>query len=77
MSNSVVVRMMTNLINRRFYATGEEAVAKLDVYYAMNRISDEEYADLVMLADDVYAPPAEIPEEPTETPTEPTDPPVE
>jgi len=48
---------MTNLINKQFYATQDEAVSKLDVYYAMNRISEEDYSSLVMQAERVYNPP--------------------
>ena len=35
MSNKVVVKLMTNLINKRFYDSKDEAIAKLDVYFAM------------------------------------------
>lgn len=56
MSNKVIVKLMTNLIQKKFYDTAEEAVQKLDVYYAMNRISEEEYAELAMLAESVYMP---------------------
>lgn len=59
MNNSVIVKMMTNLINKKFYAAKDEAIEKLDVYFAMNRISEEEYMDLVMLAESMYAPPVE------------------
>lgn len=64
MSNKVIVKLMQNLITKKFYDTAEEATAKLDVYFAMNRISEEEYADLTMLAESVYAPPVmeELPE---------------
>ena len=48
---------MTNLINKQFYAAKNDAVSKLDVYYAMNRISEEDYAKLVMMAGNVYTPP--------------------
>ena len=55
---------MTNLITKQFYTTKEDAISKLDVYYAMNRISEKDYADLMILAEDVYNPPEpEIPEE--------------
>ena len=54
MSNKVVVTLMTNLINKKFYDTKDEAIAKLDVYFAMNRISEEEYAELALLAETVY-----------------------
>lgn len=56
MSSSIVVKLMTNLINKKFYDTKDEAIAKLDVYFAMNRISEEEYAELALLAESVYEP---------------------
>lgn len=55
MNNTVIVKLMTNLINKKFYSTKDEAIAKLDVYFAMNRISEEEYATLALLAEEVYA----------------------
>lgn len=51
---------MTNLINKKFYSTKDEAIAKLDVYFAMDRISEEEYATLTLLAEGVYAPQEEL-----------------
>lgn len=56
MANKVIIKLMTNLITKKFYDTKEEAIAKLDVYFAMNRISEEEYAELALLADSVYEP---------------------
>ena len=56
MNSKLVVNLMTNLINKKFYDTKDEAIAKLDVYFALNRISEEEYAELALLADSVYAP---------------------
>lgn len=55
MNSTVIVKLMTNLIEKKFYDTKDEAVAKLDVYFAMNRISEEEYATLALLAEEVYA----------------------
>lgn len=55
MNNTVIVKLMTNLINKKFYSTKDEAIAKLDVYFAMDRISEEEYATLALLAEEVYA----------------------
>ncbi len=57
MNNTVIVKLMTNLIEKKFYDTRDEAIAKLDVYFAMNRISEEEYATLALLAEDVYTEP--------------------
>ena len=56
MANKVIIKLMTNLITKKFYDTKEEAIAKLDVYFAMNRITEEEYAELALLADSVYEP---------------------
>ena len=56
MASKVIIKLMTNLITKKFYDTKEEAIAKLDVYFAMNRISEEEYAELTLLADSVYEP---------------------
>ncbi len=56
MNSTVIVKLMTNLIEKKFYDTTDEAIAKLDVYFAMNRISEEEYATLTLLAEEVYAP---------------------
>lgn len=55
MTRTVIVTLMTNLINKKFYDTKDEAIAKLDVYFAMNRISEEEYATLALLAEETYA----------------------
>ena len=59
MNNTVIVKLMTNLIEKKFYDTKDEAVAKLDVYFA---ISEEEYATLVLLAESTYSEPVTIPE---------------
>lgn len=56
MNGTLVVKVMTNLINKKFYDTKDEAIAKLDVYFAMNRISSEEYAELALMAEGVYEP---------------------
>lgn len=55
MNNAVIVKLMTNLINKKFYATKEEAVEKLDVYFAMSRIDETQYTELVMLAEEKYS----------------------
>ena len=56
MSSSIVVKLMTNLINKKFYDTKDEAIAKLDVYFAMNRINEDEYSEIALLAEAVYEP---------------------
>lgn len=47
--------IMTKLINKRFYKTREEAYQKCDVFYAVGRITDEQYTELCALIESVYA----------------------
>ncbi len=46
--------IMTKLINKRFYKTKEEAQQKCDVFYAVGRITDDQYTDLCALIESVY-----------------------
>lgn len=46
--------IMMKLINKQFYNTREEAQQKCDVFYAVGRITDEQYSDLCSLIDQVY-----------------------
>lgn len=46
--------IMTKLINKRFYKTREEAQQKCDVFYAVGRITDEQYTELCALIGSVY-----------------------
>ena len=55
MNSTIIVKLMTNLISKKFYATKEDAIEKLDVYFAMSRIDEAQYAELVMLAEEKYA----------------------
>lgn len=54
MNNTVIVKLMENLITKKFYSTKDEAIGKLDIYFAMDRISEEEYATLTLLAEETY-----------------------
>ena len=47
-------KIMTKLINKKFYKTAEEAQQKCDVFYAVGRITDDEYTDLCDLITTVY-----------------------
>lgn len=46
--------IMKKLINKRFYATKEEAQQKCDVFYAVGRITDDNYTELTALIESVY-----------------------
>lgn len=47
-------KSMKILINRHFYKTAEIAQKKLDVFYAVNRLTDDEYTELTALVATVY-----------------------
>ncbi len=50
----VMYKSMKILITRHFYKTGEIAQKKLDVFYAVNRLTDDEYTELTALVETVY-----------------------
>ena len=45
---------MKILINKKFYKTAETAQNKLDVFYAANRLTDDEYIELTTLVQTSY-----------------------
>ena len=45
---------MKTLINKKFYKTAEVAQNKLDVFYAANRLTDDEYIELTTLIVEKY-----------------------
>lgn len=47
-------KSMKTLIGRKFYKTAEIAQNKLDIFYAANRLTDEEYLELSALVADTY-----------------------
>ena len=50
----VMYKSMKILITRHFYKTGEIAQKKLDVFFACNRLTDDEYTELTALVETVY-----------------------
>lgn len=50
----VMYKSMKTLIGRKFYKTAEIAQNKLDVFYAANRLKDEEYLELSALVASTY-----------------------
>lgn len=46
--------IMTKLINKHFYNTKEEVQQKCDVFYAVGRLTDEEYTELCTLIEEMY-----------------------
>lgn len=47
-------KMMKKLIEKKFYKAAEEAQNKLDVFYAMNRLTDDEYSELTQIVETTY-----------------------
>lgn len=47
-------KSMKILIGKKFYKTAEQAQNKLDVFFAVNRLTKEEYEELTALVDSVY-----------------------
>lgn len=47
-------KTMKILIGKKFYKTAELAQKKLDVFFAVNRLTDEEYTELTALVATVY-----------------------
>lgn len=46
---------MKKLISRKFYKTAEAAQDKIDVFFAVGRLTDEEYTELSALIAEIYA----------------------
>lgn len=53
-----IAKLLENLINKKFYEKKEEIQNKLDVFYAMSKITDEEYTTLTLKVEEVYSIPA-------------------
>lgn len=50
----VMYKSMKILITRHFYKSAEVAQNKLDVFFACNRLTDDEYTELTALVETVY-----------------------
>lgn len=46
--------MLKSLINKKYYATAEEAQSKVDGLYAKNKLTEEEMTELSVLIIEVY-----------------------
>lgn len=45
---------MKILVNKQFYATADQAQLKLDIFFAVNRLTGDEYTELSALIAQVY-----------------------
>lgn len=50
----MLVNLLNNLIEKKFYENKEEIQNKLDVFYAMSKINDEEYTSLTLKVEEKY-----------------------
>lgn len=50
----MLIQLLEKLINKKYYENKSDIENKLNVFYAMNRITDEEYSDLTLKVDEVY-----------------------
>lgn len=55
--------LLLKLIEKKYYAEKEQIENKLNIFYAMNKISDEEYSSLVLKVEEVYVEATENTEE--------------
>ena len=68
-----IATLLEKLIVKKYYANKEDIENKLNVFYAMSKISDEEYSNLTLKVEEVYAveeQPAEEVEETVESEVE-------
>lgn len=50
----MIVELLKKLIGKKFYKEKSDIENKLNVFYAMSKISDEEYSELILLVEDTY-----------------------
>lgn len=48
-------KAMKTLIGKKFYKDADTAQNKLDVFYAANRLTDDEYIELTTMVTEMYA----------------------
>ena len=49
-----IATLLENLITKKYYENKAEIQNKLDVFYSMSKISDEEYATLTLKVEEMY-----------------------
>lgn len=50
-----IATLLEKLITKKYYVNKEDIENKLNVFYAMSKISDEEYSNLTLKVEEVYA----------------------
>lgn len=49
-----IATLLEKLITKKYYANKEDIENKLNVFYAMSKITDEEYSNLTLKVEEVY-----------------------
>lgn len=62
----MIVELLKKLITKKYYKEKADIENKLNVFYAMSKIGDEEYSELTLLVEDTYV---EVVEEVEQTET--------
>lgn len=50
----MIVELLKKLITKKYYKEKADIENKLNVFYAMSKISDEEYSELTLFVEDTY-----------------------
>ena len=50
----MIVELLKKVIVKKYYKEKADIENKLNVFYAMSKISDEEYSELTLLVEDTY-----------------------
>jgi hypothetical protein len=50
----MITELLKKLIAKKYYKEKADIENKLNVFYAMSKISDEEFAELTLLVEDTY-----------------------
>lgn len=50
----MIVELLKKLIVKKYYKEKTDIENKLNIFYAMSKISDEEYSELILLVEDTY-----------------------
>ena len=50
----MITELLKRLITKKYYKEKADIENKLNVFYAMSKITDEEYSDLTLLVEDTY-----------------------
>ena len=50
----MITELLKRLITKKYYKEKTDIENKLNVFYAMSKITDEEYSELTLLVEDTY-----------------------